>query len=383
MDTLQIVLIGVIAAVVVSVVAFNKWQERRHRHRADRAFPGNLRDPLLERGDDSDAPSMPDEPAGGKYEEGTERSHDEADADEQAATLPDGKRNQQTYQQPPRQRVRPPLPDRLDPRIDCCIRIEAVEPIEVPRFWAAQAEVFDAITRPLRWYAFDDRENQWRRINGNAVGSHHWFLAALQLVDRRGMVSEGDFLHYTRGVQRLADQFRSVPAGIPSRAEILGNAKALDRFCAEVDVQIAINLVAMQPMTGSHIFALAEAEGLRLEGDGSFHARATDSRTLYVLNNGEAALFERSTMAGMRTRRLSLILDLPRVIDAASEFEEMMRFATHLAKKLEADVVDDNGRPFGTESVDAIRARIRHYQTRMSEEGIPPGGSLARRLFSA
>jgi len=380
MDTLQIALIGIIIAVVVGVIAFNKWQENRLRHRADRAFPGSERDPLLECRDNSEIPPVTH---GSMNEEQRADEYDEAQRDERAAAPLEGKRSQQTYHQPPRQRVRPPLPDRLDPRIDCCIRIEAVEPIEVPRFWAAQAEEFDSIARPLRWYAFDDRENQWRRINGNAVGAHHWFLAALQLVDRGGMISEGDFLRYTRGVQRLADQFRSVPAGIPSRAEVLGNAKALDHFCAEVDVQIAINLVSVQPMMGSHIFSLAEAEGLRLEGDGSFHARAADSRTLYVLSNGEAALFERSAMAGLRTRRLSLILDLPRVIDAAGEFEEMMRFAGHLAQKLGADVVDDNGRPFGTESVAAIRTRIRRYQRRMNEEGIPPGGSLARRLFSA
>jgi hypothetical protein len=382
MDTLQIAFIGIIIAVVVGIIAFNKWQESRHRHRADRAFPGNQRDPLLERGEGGEALPAPDDPE--NEEQGTDE-YGKADTGESIKMAPpaQGKHSQEAYQQPPRQRARPPLPDRLDSRVDCCIRIEAVEPVEVPRFWAAQAEVFDNIPRTLRWYAFDDRENQWRRINGNAVGAHHWFLAALQLVDRGGMLSESDFLRYTRGIQRLADQFRSVPAGIPSRAEILGNAKALDNFCAEVDVQIVINLVAMQPMTGSHVFSLAEAEGLRLENDGSFHARATDSRTLYILSNGEAAFFERSTLAGLRTRRLSLILDLPRVVDASSEFEQMMRFAVHLGKKLEAEVVDDNGRPFGAESVDAIRTRIRHYQTRMSEEGIQPGSSLARRLFNA
>jgi FtsZ-interacting cell division protein ZipA len=375
MDTLQIALIGGIVAIVAGIIIFNKWQEARHRRRAGRAFPGNQRDPLLEREDgDEVSPAV----RGSESEE--QDGHDETDADGRVITPPEGK---QTYQQPPRQRVRPPLPDKLDPRIDCCIRIEAVEPIEVPRFWAAQTEVLDNIERPLRWYAFDDRENQWRRINGNTVGAHHWFLAALQLVDRGGMLTEGDFLRYTRGVQRLADQFRSVPAGIPSRAETMGSAKALDGFCAEVDVQIAINLVSMQPIMGSHLFSLAEAEGLKLENDGSFHARASDSRTLYVLSNGEAALFERSVMAGLRTRRLCLILDLPRVVDAASEFEQMMRFAIHLGKKLGADVVDDNGRPFGTESIDAIRTSIRRYQTRMSEEGIQPGSSLARRLFSA
>lgn len=366
MDTLQIALIAIGLALIAAIVIFNKWQESRHRRRAGRAFPGNLPDPLLEgregEGDD-DARRAP--PQG-----------EDSDDAPPAASKSGG-----AYRQPSKQRAQPPLPDRLDPRVDCCIRIEAVEPIEVPRLWAAQTEVFDGLPRTLRWYGFDDVENHWRRINANTVGAHHWFLAALQLVDREGALNEPDFLRFTRGVQKLADRFRAVPASMPSRAEVLANARELDRFCAEVDVQIAINVVSKEPMTGARIFSLAEAEGLRLEGDGAFHARANDSRTLYVLANGERDLFERSTLAALHTRHLTLVLDLPRVVDAAAEFEDMMRFASHLAKTLGAQVVDDNGRPFGVESIDAIRSRVRAYQLRMNDLGIPPGGSLARRLF--
>ncbi|MDR0717384.1 MAG: ZipA [Azoarcus sp.] len=388
METLQIALIVMGIVVVAAIIIINKWQESGHRSKVRRAFPeDNLRDPLLEREPENDSGGERREPmfgggSSGKYgEEDEERGGGKARAESKApaAVVAAGA----TYRPTQRPRAQPSLPDRLDTRVDCCIRIEAVEPIEVPRLWVAQAEAFSGLSRPLRWFAFDDRDNQWQRINANAMGAYHWFLAALQLVDREGVVSESDLLYYIRGMQQLADMCRAVPANLPSRAEVLGNARALDRFCAEVDVQIAINIVAAQPMPGTRIFSLAEAEGLRLEGDGAFHARANDSRTLYVLANGESMLFERSALSSMQTRRLSLVLDLPRVIDAAAEFEDMMRFATHLARALSAAVVDDNGQPFGPEAVDAVRARIRAYQTRMNEEGIPPGGSLARRLFGA
>ncbi|MDR1661903.1 MAG: ZipA [Azoarcus sp.] len=369
MDTLQVILAVTGIAVVVAIIIFNKWQEGRHRRHADRAFPGLLRDTLLE-GESGGDFSFGEQAAG----EGEEKSGGEPPPAQE-------KRKNVASRQPARLRSQPPLPERLDPRLDCCIRIEAVEPIEVPRLWTAQADVLDDVPQTLRWYAFDDRENHWRRINANTTGAHHWFLVALQLVDREGVVSESDFLRYTRGVQKLADLFRAVPAGIPSRVEVLGNARSLDRFCAEVDVQIAVNVVSEQPMGGARIFSLAEAEGLRLESDGVFHARASDSRTLYILSNGEPAPFMRASLAALQTKHLSLILDLPRIIDAAAELEDMMRFASHLAKTLGATVVDDNGRPFGAESLDAIRNRIRRYQMRMSNEGIPPGGSLARRLF--
>ncbi|MDR0703232.1 MAG: ZipA [Azoarcus sp.] len=366
MDTLQIALIVTGIAVVAAIVIFNKWQEGRHRRHADRAFPGPLPDTLLEH-----------------TEGGFSAAQGEADGEDESGGGPsvaEGKKSAAPLT-PVKSRSQPPLPDRLDPRLDCCIRIEAVEPIDAPRLWTAQAELLDEVPRTLRWYAFDDRDNRWRRINGNITGAYHCFLVALQLVDREGVVSENDFLRYVHGIQKLSDRFRAVPAGIPSRIEVLGNARALDRFCAEVDVQIAVNVVSDKTMSGARIFSLAETEGLRLEGDGAFHARASDKRTLYVLNNGEHALFERTTLAALQTRHLSLVLDLPRVVDAAAEFEGMMRFASHLAKTLGAAIVDDNWQPFGAESLEAIHNRVRSYQIRMNEEGIPPGGSLARRLF--
>ncbi|MDR1463248.1 MAG: ZipA [Azoarcus sp.] len=372
MDTLQIALIVAGIAVVAAIVIYNKWQEGRHRRHAELVFPGTLRDTLLERDTESGFSAGQDEQAAETDGGGEARSNGPPMAEDKKSAL---------SRQSQKSRSQPPLPDRLDSRLDCCIRIEAVEPIDVPRLWATQTEIFDDVTRTLRWYAFDDRANHWRRINANTTGAHHWFLAALQVVDRDGVVSENDFLRYARGMQKLADHFHAVPAGIPSRIEVLGNARALDRFCAEVDVQIAVNVVSEKAMGGARIFSLAEAEGLRLEGDGAFHARASDSRTLYVLSNGENPPFERATLAAIQTKHLSLILDLPRVIDAASEFEDMMRFASHIAKTLGASVVDDNWQPFGAESLEAIRNRVRRYQMRMNEEGIPPGGSLARRLF--
>ena len=45
---LQIALIGAGLAAVVLVVGYNKWQERKHRRDAERAFRSDHRDVLLE-----------------------------------------------------------------------------------------------------------------------------------------------------------------------------------------------------------------------------------------------------------------------------------------------------------------------------------------------
>jgi hypothetical protein len=45
---LQIGLVALGIAAVVSIVAYNKWQERKHRRHAEQAFKSEHRDVLLE-----------------------------------------------------------------------------------------------------------------------------------------------------------------------------------------------------------------------------------------------------------------------------------------------------------------------------------------------
>jgi hypothetical protein len=309
--------------------------------------------------------------AGGKDE------GDSGDSDETVPGLDSG--------EPRKRRVQPDLPDEVDALIDCCIRIEAMDSVEVTKLWAAQKKTLGGLSRPLAWYAFDDGDNHWRRIDAHSSGAYHWFLAALQLVDRTGAIGERDFLHFTDGVQRLAEKFQAVPAELPARTKVLIGAMDLDRFCAEVDVQIAINLVPApgQTFAGTQIRALAEAAGMALDGDGSFHACNANGLTLYTLVNGGDELFTREKLGDLLLTKLSFMLDLPRVPQGAEEFERMIQFANSMAAKLNATVVDDKGKPFGTEAVAFIRQNIQLYQDSMTAQGIPAGSPLALRLFEA
>ncbi len=373
---LQIGLLALGLAAVVGIVAYNKWQERKHRQHAERTFRSDHRDVLLEPQEQN---GVPDEDRVEPWEAETEVARLEPDTTvtpprQPAAPVPaaSGRRNT------------PGAPDALDARADCIIRIESIEPLEAPRLWRAQHEQLQGIKRPICWFAFDDGANLWRLLTPETTGAYHWFCSAMQMVDRRGAIGEQEFVAFYNGVQSVADQFLAVTADIPARAAALSAATELDEFCASVDVQVGVNIVSRnQPFAGTKIRALAEAGGMTLAEDGTFHARDDEGRTLFSLSNLEPGLFAAAEMRNVHTQGLTLIIDVPVVADGVGTFDRMIRQANKMAEALDGTVVDDNRAPFGTEAAGMIRAQIQQFQARMAQANIPAGGSLATRLFSA
>lgn len=369
---LQAGLIGAGAALVVLIFAYNKWQERKHRRRAEQAFKSDHRDVLLD-------PQGDDVPAGERVEPSLDG---DAAGDGEPVIGPAPTAPRPVHESTVRRSV-PEKPAELDARADCIILIEAIEPLDTPRLWASQREQLAGLSKPVRWYGFDDAANLWRELDAHSNGAYHWFCAGMQLVDRGGPIGEADFMRFSGGVQRVAEQFFAMPADLPARVQALGGATELDRFCADVDVQIGINVVATaQPFAGTKLRGLAEAEGLRLDDDGSFHFHDDAGNTLFTLANLEPALFTADNLRSLQTQGVTLVIDVPRVADGAACFERMMQLANHLAHALQGVVVDDNRTPVGSDAASMIRKQIAQFQERMASNDIPAGGPLARRLFA-
>lgn len=367
---LQIALIGAGAALVVLIVAYNKWQERKHRRQAERAFKSGHPDILLEPREMAE----PAEPAG-RVEPVLSGSVSE-DAAPQPVRRP--------VSESAARRSTPAVPEALDARADCSVLIESIEALEVSRLWAAQRQQLEGLNKPVQWFAFDDGANVWRALTEHSVGAYHWFCVAVQTVDRRGPIGERDFAYFCEGVQRIAEQFLAVPAGLPARADTLSAAAALDRLCAEVDVQIGLNIVSRgQAFAGTKLRGLAEAQGMVLGPDGQFHARDDDGNTLFVLGNLEATPFTAENLRSLQTNGITLVIDVPRVTHGVQTFDRMMQVANQLAEALQGSVVDDKRHPLGAEAAALIRTQIAQFHERMADQAIPAGSPLARRLFAA
>ncbi len=387
---LQIGLVALGVAVVIGILVYNKWQDSKQRRYAESRFRSEHPDVLLEPGTGGAPTSQGGgEPGVGLQEPivggGLEPLPDEDWVGEprvreagiaaaevvSPAPAPSGRR------------TTPGAPVAIDTRIDCMIQVEVIEPIEAQALWRVQHEALRGMDRPVLWFGFDDGNNEWRRLDGGSSGHFHWLCAAIQMVDRRGPLSPEAFDYFVRGVQHVADQFLAVPANNPARSQVLATAGEIDRFCAALDVQVGINIVANeQPFPGTKIRALAEANGMALEADGVFHARDDNRRELYVLANLEGKAFDPAQMRTIQTNGLTLVLDVPHAIGGVFLFDRMVRQAHQMAQALNGRVVDDKQQLFREESIAAVRNRIQHFHERMREAGLSPGDPLTDRLFS-
>lgn len=360
---LQLGLIGAGSALVVGIFAFSKWQERRHlKARSDLA--GSAQEPALS-----------ELPAGAGQ---GDRVEPVIGMEAPTRTPPTPK----MVKDASARRVPPLLPAEVDERADWVVRVESIEPVLAGKLFQAATQSLTGISKPVRWFGFSDQDNRWEAVGPNSAGSYHWICVALQLVDRRGAASEGELAGLTQGLQKMCDIFMAIPT-LPTRAEALGRAAELDRFCAGVDIQIGVNVVARDAaIAGTKLRGLAEAAGMELLGDGAFHARDELGVSQFVLGNLEPTLFVAEAMRNLTTQGVTLSLDVPRVADGVKVFERMMAVAQQLAEALGATVVDDNRAPFGDKAAGLIRAQIEQFQGQMLEQGIAPGSPLAQRLFS-
>lgn len=309
MTDLQLGLLVLGAAAVIGVVAYNRIQERSVRREAQRTFGSSHTDVLLD---------------GAR----TEPVLDSVSSEE-----PEG---------------RAPQSDAMpDERIDYIIVLRTAVGISRAAVLEAWRPIESRFAR--RALLAGSEGSGWRRLASGDFGSCTALRAALQLVSRSGVVGDAELLEFRSAVETLAARIGASVAA-PEMRQALEAARALDKRCAEADVQVALHVV------------------------GDFAEPAV-----------EAAIAEVDAPPYQLARRadgLTLILDVPRSPDIARSYEAMTRMATHLAATLAGRVVDDRGNALDERSLAAIGAELEPMRRQLSESGVEPGSPLALRLFS-
>ena len=349
----SLLLIG--ALVVVGVLAYNKWQEHRAGKETDEAFRSSHPDVLIG-GDSRSIPLAPDDVSGNEPDVAVPLIHAES--------------------RPSAESSGAPLPD---PCIDYVVELGADRPIPV------------AAVRDL-WAGIDHRfarratiaglsEGQWAPLAQGGVCDK--VRAALQMVNRRGVVSQAELLEFRSEVETLAAKL-GVPAASPEMKEALDGARRLDQVCAGADIQIAFHVVSAvgAPFAGTKLRAAAEAAGFALDPEGRFLLADDRGRELYNLADRSGVPFAAATMKDTAPVALTLSMDVPRVPDTQRTFDAMVRFGRSLADLLGGDVVDDNNQPLDDRAAAAIDSQLGVVRASLQAEGIVPGSALALRLFS-
>jgi FtsZ-interacting cell division protein ZipA len=327
MSELQIGLLSIGVVVVAGVLAYNRIQERGARRVAERAFRSGHADVLLE-----------------------------------------GSARQAGAAQEPRAPARAALAAeaaRPDPAIDYVIEFSSAQP-------AARALVQE------QWGAIE-RRHAHRALLAASDDGKSW-RAGLQLVSRDGAIGEADLIEFRSAVETLAASVGATVSAPEMRAAV-DSARALDGFCAEVDIQVVIH-VQGGPFPGTRIRAAAESAGMTLGADGRFGLYDDANRLIYTLAARDGAAFTPDGMREAAPEALSLALDVARVPDTRRSFESMTRLAHQLAAVLGGSIVDDNGNALDERAVAAIAAQLDAVSSRLDAQGLPPGGPAALRLFS-
>jgi hypothetical protein len=265
-----------------------------------------------------------------------------------------------------------------DPEIECVARLQAVQSIP-------GVVLMDAVeyryAKPCRWVG-RQASGTWTSVRD--AESYTEVAACLTLADRSGALPEQGYRIFRQVIEELA---QALPAAyvIGERDEELKRAAALDAFCADVDVQIGLNLMRKDGgrWTGTRLRGVAEAAGFKLNGAGQLdYVSEENGQLMFRMHNREDQPLLAESMKLLSTGGVTLLLDVPRVPDPVKAYDQMRALAKRLAVTLDAELVDDNGRPLTDAGLGTIRSQLQTVQSTMRTKGIEPGGTRALRLFS-
>ena len=365
MSDLQISLLGIGAVVIVSVLLYNNYQQRRLHRRLNDSFGEPRQDVLI---DESPAALQ------------RSRIEPQLDTDQSAlspASTPQTSGTGHSMAPEP-----PPSVANIDEAIDCVATLSC----DAPLTSAQVAEVLSGVAacgRTWRAAGYNSGSGRWEEINRAVTGQYTRLRLALQMANRGGPLSAVQLGAFNDGLNMLATRF-STSVQLPDADKVLADARELDAFCVDVDVAIGINVVIAEGegFSGARVRALVESEGFRLEPDGIFHLEDAHENALLTISNQESAPFLPESISGMNTKGITLLLDVPRVRDAEGALQRMFELGRSLSVTLKGRLVDDNRATLTAASMDKIRQQLKDIHVAMNVRGIAPGSPRALRLFS-
>lgn len=374
MSQLQLGLLAIGVIVVVFVLAYNKLLELRYRRKVERAL-GDRQDVLMGEANSvglttasnaSESSQMTLLPSGEmKGSESEDRAYlplQEDDSQVDSVALP-VTRNAAGISQ----LIDYVLTISNDTPIDCALANQAISPI------------FGSFSKLVIAQAYVAQESCWVPLS--ASGEARQLQIGMQLADRRGPVSDDELSRFRDAVDGIA---RFLGARVDGNfVDPLTAALSLDQFCAEVDVQIAINVLAGPGgFSGEQIAAFAHSRGFVLEEDGRFHCSDASGRDICILQNGQKSAFVTSSLASICTQSITFELDVPRCPGTPRSFDDCLAIANGFASLHDGQLVDDNGNELTSAGLAAIREQIEPLFAAMAARGIAAGSPLALRLFA-
>ena len=398
MSSLQLGLIVAGAVLIVGVLVYNMWVMRRARARmrsaavAPAMAHGRV-EPSMGSAEGDRGATTPAGLAGATTAREPEpRAKDGAGDDWRiplgdAQTLPDAALQDSAAAAPaasvelPRGARRDAMPQ-PDPDIESVIVFQPARAIAAA---ALAPGMHTRLGKPVRWFGRREPGAGWQRLTPESTGEWVECATCLLLADRSGAASRGQVDAFLRMAGELAP---TLPADFspPVIEDEVARAEALDRLCAELDMQIGITIQRTDgtPIAGTRLRGVAEAAGFRLAPNGRYEWVLEDNgAVLYTLQNLSGEPFTNDMLRAIGLSGIVFVLDVPCVAEPARAFDQMKLAAGRLARTLGGEMVDDNRRPLAEEALARTRAEVVAAGAALARVHIEPGSPRALKLFSA
>ena len=360
MKPLTWVLLAIAAVLLIALYLYGKWQERRSARLDDtesdpdvasvnRPLPIRAGSPRNSRSSHQSPVRI--EPTMGLSLEPEANTSETASDDAAAETQPVGGWVE-------------------DALLDVMLELRCVHAFDGVAALEARAQLDRlALPLPIHLAVWDSKAGRWSLPD--RFGFYSEMLIAVQLATRRHGLGEIDASRFIAAVQQIAVSI-DADFDAPDVARLVQQAAELDATCARFDVQITLTLEALaEPWSHASVDAAAIEAGLS----------GVERERWEQLDGDHPIALSMTSEATFPTQRLTLSLDVPRSATPTSPLSRLFEVAHQLAARLNARVVDDNGRIVEAAAQETIESELEKLVGDMRAAGIEPGSTRARRLY--
>jgi hypothetical protein len=271
---------------------------------------------------------------------------------------------------------------RLDALIDAIAPLSLESPVSGEAVLAHWPATRRAGTKPYYIEGLNLESGDWEQP---VAGQRYSELqAGVQLANRSGALNEIEYSEFVHKLQAFAEGVGAMP-DFPDMLDVVARARELDGFAGPLDAQLAVRLVARSvAWSVGYLQQCAGRQGLlpgAVAGRLVLPSAQEGAPPVLVLEfDAQAALAEDPQAAALREVILSL--DVPQTPDTLEPFPTWHKVAHALAEDMDADLLDDAGRPISLHAFDAIGKDLAQLYAALESHDLAAGSPAARRLFA-
>ena len=347
MSDLQIALILIGIVLLLGVVLFNWWQDKRAKKHMQQHFPEQDADPLLGKNDDQTRVEPAFESVFSK----------DLDVDQKPDT------NDNTDDD-----------EYVDPSTEVVIDISFITPIDSVQIYAELRNIGTVIKKPIRIFA--QTESGLHRSRLRSGESYSSLQFAILLADRQGPLSDIEWSNFWAYAQKVADTLEGDIEG-PEIKEVQSKANALDQQCANLDAQVGLVIQLENDIKAYEL--KAQMQGLGLLATANQFVYPSDTNTPYftALFNGVINVEDDQDV-----NRIDFLIDLPHSNPSDNAFSRMAQVARQLAKNINAVVLSEQGTALPESTDKAIDNQLVQIYQELDQAGFTAGTDKTIRIFS-